>query len=188
MYAVTSDDVYLSIKKILPGSPAVFFDRDGTLCKDIGYLNTYDDLEIFYDVSMVKLLKEKGFKLIGVSNQSGIARGLIKEDFVREVNKIFIDRYSFDDFYYCPHHPAEHCPCRKPEPGMLLRARVKHGIDLKRSFVVGDKEADMILARAVGAKGIFVKTGQDKESLSADYTAKDLKEAADFIIRNYKES
>jgi len=185
MYAVTSDDVYLGIKKILPSSPAVFFDRDGTLCGDVGYLNKHDDLQIFTDINTVKLLKERGFKLIGVSNQSGIARGLIKKDFVREVNKIFIERYDFDDFYYCPHHPAEHCPCRKPEPGMLLRARAKHGIDLKRSFVVGDKEADMILAKAVGAKGIFVKTGQDKESLSADYKAKDLREAVDFIIRDY---
>ena len=182
MYAITSDDVYLGIKKILPSSPAVFFDRDGTLCGDVGYLNKYDDLQIFKDINMVRVLKERGFRLIGVSNQSGIARGLIKKDFVREVNKIFIERYDFDDFYYCPHHPAEHCPCRKPEPGMLLRARAEHGIDLKRSFVVGDKEADMILAKAVGAKGVFVKTGQDKESLSADYEAKDLKEAVNWIL------
>jgi heptosyltransferase-2 len=182
MYAVTSDDVYLGIKKILPSSPAVFFDRDGTLCGDVGYLNKHDDLQIFTDINKVGLLKERGFKLIGVSNQSGIARGLIKKDFVREVNKIFIERYDFDDFYYCPHHPAEHCPCRKPEPGMLLRARAKHGIDLKRSFVVGDKEADMIFAKAVGAKGIFVKTGQGKESSSADYEAKDLREAVNWIL------
>ncbi len=182
MYAITSDDVYLGIKKILPSKPAIFFDRDGTLCKDVGYLSKYDDLQIFRDINAAKFLRERGFKLIGVSNQSGIARGLIKEDFVREVNKIFIEQYDFDDFYYCPHHPAEHCPCRKPEPGMLLRARAKHGIDLKRSFIVGDKEADMILARAVGAKGIFVKTGQDKESLSADYEARDLKEAVNWIL------
>lgn len=186
MYAVTSDDVYLGIKKILPGSPAVFFDRDGTLCGDVGYLNKHDDLQIFKDINSVRLLKEKGFRLIGVSNQSGIARGLIKEDFVKEVNKIFIERYDFDDFYYCPHHPAEHCPCRKPEPGMLFRARSEHGIDLKKTFVVGDKEADMILAKAVGAKGVFVKTGQDKESLSADYEAKDLREAVNWILKHEK--
>jgi heptosyltransferase-2 len=188
MYDVTSDDVYLGIKKILPDRPAVFFDRDGTLCKDVGYLNTFDNLEIFPDVSMIKLLREKGFKLIGVSNQSGIARGLIHEGFVREVNKILIDRYGFDDFYFCPHHPADHCSCRKPEPGMLLRARAQHQIDFKKSFIVGDKETDMLLAHAVGAKGVFVKTGQDKESPSADYTAKSLAEAVDFIARNYKES
>ena len=188
MYAITSDDVYLGIKKVLPNKPAVFFDRDGTLCKDNGYLSRYEDLKIFPEVDTVPILKERGFKLIGVSNQSGIARGLIREDFVREVNTIFIERYSFDDFYYCPHHPAEHCPCRKPEPGMVLRARAEHAIDLKQSYIVGDKEADMLLAKAIGAKGIFVKIGQDKESLSADYEAKNLREAVDFIIRDYRES
>jgi lipopolysaccharide heptosyltransferase II len=186
MYDVTSDDVYLGIKKILPDRPAVFFDRDGTLCKDAGYLNTYDNLEIFPDVSMIRLLREKEFKLIGVSNQSGIARGLIREDFVREVNNILIDRYGFDDFYFCPHYPADHCPCRKPEPGMLLKARARHRIDFKKSFVVGDKETDMLLAHAVGAKGVFVKTGQDKESPSADYTAKDLSEAVNWILEQSK--
>jgi heptosyltransferase-2 len=184
MYAITSDDVYLGIKKILPGRSAVFFDRDGTLCRDVGYLDKYDDFQIVTDIDTVRLLKERGFKLIGVSNQSGIARGLIRENFVREVNTIFIERYGFDDFYYCPHHPAEHCPCRKPEPGMVLRARAEHGIDFKQSYVVGDKEADMLLAKAIGAKGIFVKTGQDKESLSANYEAKNLREAVDFIIRH----
>ncbi len=183
MYDVTSDDVYLGMKKILPGSPAVFFDRDGTLCKDVGYLNTYDDLKIFPDVNTIKLLKEKGFKLIGVSNQSGIARGLVREDFVRDVNKMFVDRYDFDDFYFCPHHPAERCPCRKPEPGMLFRARAHHHVDFKKSFVIGDKEIDMLLAHAVGAKGIFIKTGQDKESTSADFKAKDLREAVNWILK-----
>lgn len=182
MYDITSDDVYLSIKKILPSNPAVFFDRDGTLCKDVGYLNEYHDLEIFPDVKMAGLLKEKGFKLIGVSNQSGVARGLIREDFVKEVNKSFVDRYGFDDFYYCPHHPVEHCPCRKPEPGLLLKARAQHHIDFKRSFVVGDKETDMLLARAVGATGIFVETGQDKETTSADFKAKDLRGAVNWIL------
>jgi heptosyltransferase-2 len=183
MFDITSDDVYLNIKKVLPNNPAVFFDRDGTLCKDVGYLNTYDDLEIFPDVKLLKLLKEKEFKLIGVSNQSGIARGLIQEDFVRKVNNIFTDRYDFDDFYYCPHHPSEHCPCRKPEPGMLLRARAQHHIDFKKSFMVGDKESDMLLARAVGATGVFIQTGQDKGSISVDYEVRDLREAVDFIIK-----
>jgi heptosyltransferase-2 len=188
MYAITSDDVYLGIKKVLPNKPAVFFDRDGTLCNDSGYLSRYEDLKIFPEVNNIPILKEKGFQLIGVTNQSGVARGIIEENFVKEVNKIFIERYNFDDFYYCPHHPEEHCPCRKPEPGMVLMARAEHGIDLKQSYVVGDKEADMLLAKAVGTKGIFVRTGHDKESPSADYEAKNLREAVDFIIRDYRGS
>ena len=182
MYAITSDDVYYGIKKILPDKPAVFFDRDGTLCRDTGYLNKYDDLHIFNNINAIKLLKEKGFKLIGVTNQSGIARGMVDEGFVKEVNNIFIKQYGFDDFYYCPHHPDDHCPCRKPEPKMLLRARAEHRIDLKKSYVIGDKEADMLLSRTVGAKGILVQTGETKESEYADFIAKDLKGAVDWIL------
>jgi heptosyltransferase-2 len=184
MYAITSDDVYYGVKRVLPDRPAVFFDRDGTLCRDPGYLNRYEDFHIFQEVDILPLLKEKGFKLIGLTNQSGIARGIINEDFVKDINRIFIDRYKFDGFYYCPHHPDERCSCRKPELGMAHRARAEHKIDFKKSYVVGDKESDMILAKAMGAKGIFVKTGHDKESFSADYEAKDLKEAVDFIIRH----
>ncbi len=188
MYAITSDDVYYGVKKVLPNRPAVFLDRDGTLCRDSGYLNKYEDLEIYPDVKNLPKLKEKGFKLIGLTNQSGIARGIIKEEFVKDINRIFIERYSFDEFYYCPHHPDEKCSCRKPESGMALRARAEHMIDFKKSYVIGDKESDMLLAKAIGAKGIFVKTGHDKESHSADYKARDLKEAINWILEVYNET
>jgi heptosyltransferase-2 len=122
-------------------------------------------------------------QLIGISNQSGIARGIVDEGFVKDVNNMFMKQYGFDDFYYCPHHPDEHCPCRKPEPEMLLRARAQHGINLKKSYVVGDKEADMLLAKAVGAKGILVQTGELKESQDADFIAKNLTEAVNWIIK-----
>jgi len=181
MYAITSDDVYYGIKEILPDKPAVFFDRDGTLNRDTGYINKYDDFQIFTDIDNVKLLKERGFKLIGITNQSGVTRGIVDEEFVREVNSIFIEQYGFDDFYYCPHHPDEHCPCRKPEPEMLLRARGKHKVNLIKSFVVGDKEADMLLAKTVGAQAILVQTGKLKESQHADFIAKDLSEAVNWI-------
>jgi len=183
MYAITSDEVYYDIKKILPNNSAVFFDRDGTLNRDKGYINKYDDLHIFEDINAINLLKEKGIQLIGISNQSGIARGIVDEGFVKDVNNMFMKQYGFDDFYYCPHHPDEHCPCRKPEPEMLLRARAQHTINLKRSYVVGDKEADMLLAKAVGAKGILVQTGELKESQDADIIAKNLTEAVNWIIK-----
>ncbi|HXX81168.1 MAG TPA: HAD hydrolase-like protein, partial [Thermodesulfovibrionales bacterium] len=79
--------------------------------------------------------------------------------------------------FYCPHLPEEHCFCRKPEPGMLHAARAKYGVDLRKSFVIGDKEADMILAKTVGAKSILVRTGQDKESAHADFVAENLRDA-----------
>ena len=184
MDAITADEVFDAIERSIPKNKAVFFDRDGTLCKDAEYLNSFDNLEIFKEVSELIQLKDKGYKLIGVSNQSGIARGIVDEKFTKEVNNIFIEQYSFDDFYYCPHLPDEHCPCRKPEPEMILKARAEHSIDLKQSYVIGDKELDMLLAKSAGAKGILVLTGQGAESANADYVAKDLNEAVKWILGN----
>ena len=184
MHAISSDDVYYGIKKIFPDKPAVFFDRDGTLNEDTGYINRLEDFHLFEDIDQLSLLKKRGFKLIGISNQSGIARGIVQEKFVIEMNRFFIDKYGFDGFYYCPHHPDEHCPCRKPEPEMLLRARTDHGIDLKKAYVVGDKEADLLLSKAVGARGILVQTGQLNESLHADHVAKNLTEAVEWILKD----
>ena len=182
MDLITAEEVFLSVRKIVSSKRAVFFDRDGTLCRDMNYLNKMEDLEIFSEITNLASLKDKEFALIGISNQSGIARGLVDENFVKQVNNIFMNRYGFDGFYYCPHHPDEYCSCRKPEPGLLLEARVDHNIDLKRSFIVGDKETDMLLAKAVGAKGILVRTGELKFSLNADFIADDLKVAVDFIM------
>jgi heptosyltransferase-2 len=184
MAAITSDEVFDAIERSIPKNKAVFFDRDGTLCKDTEYLNNFDNLEIFKEVSALIRLKDNGYKLIGISNQSGIARGIVDKEFTRKVNNIFIEQYGFDDFYYCPHHPDEHCPCRKPEPEMVLKARAEHGIDLKQSYVIGDKEIDMLLAKSAGAKGILVLTGQGRESASADYIAKNLDEAVKWILGN----
>jgi heptosyltransferase-2 len=177
MYSITSDEVFLAIKKMLPKKSAIFFDRDGTLCEDPHYLSSWDRFKLFQGVDELVKLKSRGFQLIGVTNQSGIARGLVGEGFVKEVNHFFIERYGFDNFLYCPHLPEEYCSCRKPEPGMLHTARSRHGIDLRKSFVIGDKEVDMMLAKAVGAKGVLVRTGQDKESSYADFVAENLQEA-----------
>ncbi len=182
MDLISSDEVFDAARRLIGRSRAVFFDRDGTLCRDAHFLNRMEDLEIFPDIASLGRLRENGFRLIGVSNQSGIARGLVEEGFVRRVNDIFTGEYGFEGFYYCPHHPDEHCSCRKPEPGLLHRARVEHGIDLKGSFIVGDKEIDMFLARSVGAKGVLVGTGKDLFSPYADFVVKDLKEATDAIL------
>ena len=183
MDMITSEEVFKALRERVSEKRAVFFDRDGTLCKDPGYLRRMEDFEVFPEISSLAGLKERGFSLIGVSNQSGIARGLVDEEFVKRVNGIFLDTYGFEGFYYCPHHPDEHCPCRKPEPGLLLDARVDYNINLKKSFVVGDKDVDMLLARSVGATGILVKTGQDKVSAHADFVVENLVEAVDLIMR-----
>lgn len=182
MDQITVDEVCRGIQKILPRRKAVFLDRDGTLCRDAGYLNSWNDFELLPGVEALGQLRGRGFSLIGVSNQSGIHRGIVEESFVKEVSNFFITRHGFDDFYQCPHTPGEHCPCRKPEPAMVLAAKTRHGIDTRRSYVIGDKKADMALARAVGACGILVTTGHDRESPDADYVVRDLHQAVEVIL------
>ncbi|WP_353684879.1 lipopolysaccharide heptosyltransferase II [Thermodesulfovibrio sp. 3907-1M] len=173
MKSIDVEEVWNALLELFPSQRAVFFDRDGTLCKDANYLRRWEDFEIFPEIESLKELKDSGFLLIGVTNQSGIRRSIIEEEFVREVNRLFIDKYGFDDFLYCPHHPDEGCFCRKPNPGMPLIARYKYNIDFKKSYVVGDKQTDFELARMIGAKGIII--GKD---------AKNLKEVVEIIKRD----
>lgn len=173
MKSIDVDEVWNAILELLPLNRAVFFDRDGTLCKDAHYLSKWEDFEVFPEIESIKELKDSGFLLIGVTNQSGIKRGIVDEEFVKEVNKFFIEKYGFDDFLYCPHHPDDGCFCRKPNPAMPLIARYKYKIDFKKSYVVGDKQIDIELAQMIGAKGILL--GKD---------VKDLKEVVEIIKRD----
>ena len=182
MELITSQEVFDAVKKRMRTKRAVFFDRDGTLCKDAHYLSRMEDFEIFPSMAALKRLGEQGLSLIGISNQSGIARGLVREEFAKKVNQTFTDEYGFEDFYYCPHHPDDYCSCRKPEPGMLIRARNEHLVDLKRSIVVGDKDDDMILAKVVGAKGVLVRTGKAQSSQYADAVVDGLDDAVRVIL------
>lgn len=163
---------------------AVFFDRDGTLCKEAHYLSRWEDFEPFKDLAELARLRKAGFVLIGITNQSGIARGIVDEGFVKEVNAYFTGLHGFKAFYYCPHHPEEGCACRKPAPEMAIKAAGEFGIDLARSYVVGDKDADMLLARAVGAKAVFVATGEGVSIEGADFTALSLKDAVGWILKD----
>jgi heptosyltransferase-2 len=184
MDEITSEEVFKSVSELIPSGRAVFFDRDGTLCEDANYLNSWNDFKVLPEISTVNLLIDNGFMLNGITNQSGVARGIVDEEFMRSVNNVFREKYGFTDFYYCPHHPDDACPCRKPEPGMLLRARVEHGIDLKRSYMVGDNEKDLLSGKAVGAKSVLVQTGTLKASEHADFTARDMKEAVNWILKD----
>jgi len=184
MTEITTEDVFSALKEFYPKEKAVFLDRDGTIIEDIGYLNSFSNLKIFPGISdNLQRLKNAGFKLIGVTNQSGIARGLITEEFVRASNAYLQETLGIEDFYYCPHLPDNGCQCRKPRPMLLRKARLKHRINLKASYVIGDKTLDMLLAKEVGAKGILVLTGHDKESKDADFIAKHLTEAVDWILK-----
>lgn len=182
MEEIGTEEVFSALRGLLPKGRAVFFDRDGTIIKDAVYLNKWEDFEIFPDASEVTKLKDRGFKLIGVTNQSGIARGIVDEAFVKEVNGLLIKKLGLDGFYHCPHHPDEKCPCRKPGPFFPLRARAEHGVDLKGSYFVGDKPSDIALARAVGGRAVFVGRPGEEGAEDADFAAPGLGEAVRWII------
>ncbi len=189
MTEITADDVYNAVTEILPVHKAVFLDKDGTLIEDKNYLNSFDDLVILRNTkTSMKHLKEAGFMLIGVTNQSGIARGIVDESFVKESNEYLQKELGIDAFYYCPHHPDEHCACRKPEPQMIHEARLEHRINLRASYVIGDKESDVQLAVKSGATGILLSSTPLFENTGADLIAKDLKDAVKWIGEREKDS
>lgn len=156
---------------------AVFLDRDGTINKEVGYLSTVEDLVLIERAgSAIRLLNQSGYKVVVVTNQSGVARGLFNEADVCTINKeiarrLLVEGAVIDRWYYCPHHPTEgigalrlECTCRKPLPGMLQRARDELKVDLSESFVIGDSARDMGLAWNVGARAVLVLTGYGEET------------------------
>jgi D-glycero-D-manno-heptose 1,7-bisphosphate phosphatase len=158
----------------------VFLDRDGTLIEEAGYLDTLDRIRLFpYTIDAVRLLNRAGLAVFVVSNQSGVARGFFDEGFVQAThahlsNTLTSGGAAVDAFYYCPHHPEgtvdayrRACDCRKPQPGLLERAARDHGIDLRQSFVVGDRANDVETGRAVGARSLLVRTGYGIEHETA---------------------
>ncbi|MCE7537188.1 D-glycero-beta-D-manno-heptose 1,7-bisphosphate 7-phosphatase [Aliivibrio fischeri] len=154
--------------------PAVFIDRDGVINVDHGYVHKRDDFEYIDGVfEATKKLKEMGYLLVLVTNQSGIARGMFTEDqfeiLTEWMDWNFADNgVDFDGIYYCPHHPEatvekykEACDCRKPNPGMLVSAQRFLDIDMENSIMIGDKKEDMMAAQAAGVgTRILVRTGK----------------------------
>ena len=151
---------------------AIFLDRDGTLVEEAGYLDRLERLVFFpYSIDAVRLLNRAGFAVIVLTNQAGIARGIVRESFVAEAHRHISRRLGaggarVDAYYYCPHHPdavieplRQDCECRKPQPGMFRRAAAEHDIDLARSFAIGDRWHDLQAGAAVGAPGVLVRTG-----------------------------
>ena len=184
-----------------PGQRAVFLDRDGTLNRDTGYIGSPDGFTLLPGAGgAVKRLKEAGLRVVVITNQSGIGRGLFDEAALNAVNArltelLTLEGALLDGIYYCPHLPDKGCSCRKPETGLILKAVAELGLDLARSFVVGDKASDMELAKRVGASGVLVLTGAGKEeqgNISAekgpDHVAKGLPEAASWIIEGLEEN
>ncbi len=151
---------------------AVFLDRDGTINVEKEYLHLPEDFEFIPGVpEAIRLLRTAGFRVIVATNQSGVARGYYDEQAVAALHRHLdreLARYdtAVDAYYFCPHHPVEgigayrtECDCRKPLPGMLLRAARDFGLDLGGSYIVGDKLADVEAGLAAGCRPVLVKTG-----------------------------
>lgn len=168
--------------------PAVFVDRDGTIMQDADYCYDPKQVQIFPGVpEALRRLKSKGFKLIVITNQSGIGRGLFTIEQYRAVEAEVLRQLGnglIDATYFCPDVPGQHSSCRKPAPGMIVQATREHRIDLSRSFFIGDKEIDAECGRNAGVRTIRVQTGFDRDAANsyADWVAVDLLEAAKIIL------
>ena len=152
--------------------PAVFLDRDGTMIEDVGYLDRLERLKFFpYTIDAVRLLNRAGYAVVVVTSQNGVAQGVLTEEFLTEAHA-HMSRVceaaggKIAGYYYCPHstHAAVEryrtdCECRKPKPGMILAAAREHGLDLSRSFVVGDRWRDVEMGLAAGTSALLVETG-----------------------------
>jgi len=184
-----------------PLRAAVFLDRDGTISEEVGYLNHASRFRMFpYVAAAIHRFNEAGLPVIVVTNQSGVGRGYFPESLVHAVNELMAQQLAekgakIDATYYCPHTSAQNCGCRKPRTGMLDRAALEYTLDLHRSFVVGDRYADVELARNAGARSVLVRTGYGEGELTwhaaawpsqPDFVAEDLAHAADLILRQRK--
>ncbi len=155
------------------GTPGVFLDRDGTIIEDVNYLSSLEEIRWLDGAKKaIRSLKDAGYSVVVVTNQSGVARGLFGENFVHKVHQrlnqdLTLANTHIDAFYYCPHHPEigpegyrKICSCRKPQPGLILRAAQEQGIDLERSYLIGDNVVDIRAALNVGVRPILVLTGK----------------------------
>ncbi len=181
---------------------AIFLDRDGTINEDVNFLSSPEQLVLIENsAEAIREANELGLKVIVFTNQSGIARGYFTEEDLHKIHKrldeLLAERGAkIDAYYYCPHHPTKgegeykiECECRKPKDGMLQRASREQNIDLKKSFVIGDRCIDVQAGKTAGATTILVLTGHGKEeyekckseNFEPDFVAENLKEAIEII-------
>jgi len=170
---------------------AVFLDRDGTIVKQVELLHRVSEIRILPGAAeAVKKLNKLGYLAIVLTNQPVVARGIIGEKEVDKIHAVLIERLNrkgarLDAIYYCPHHPEANvkkyrikCRCRKPNIGMILKAAKKYGINLKKSFMVGDSTRDILAGNRAGLKVILVKTGHGGKDIWQ------FKGKPDFIVDN----
>ncbi len=180
---------------------AVFLDRDGTIIEEVNYLRRIEEMRVFpFSAEALRKLEEAGFLNVVISNQSAIARGILDEADLRIIHEELARRLGkegarIDAFYYCPHHAEatvekyrKVCECRKPRAGLIFQAALDLQLDVKASFVVGDRVGDIGAAREAGCHSVLLRTGYGQTALKElgdlqpDYVAENLLEAAEWII------
>jgi len=183
---------------------AVFLDRDGTLNKDVGYPNSFQSIEIFpYSFEAMRKINRAGLLAVIITNQSGVGRGLIVEKNLKEIHwklQATFARHKahLDGIYYCPHYLhssnpeyRKNCTCRKPFPGMALQAAADLNINIKKSYMIGDKVEDILFGLNIKAQPILVLTGFGLESqqklkekgIEPAHVASNLLEAVNWILQ-----
>jgi len=188
----------------MAGRPAAFIDRDGCLTEEVGYVNHASRIRLLpRTAEAVRRLNAAGMPAVMVTNQAGIARGYFSADVLRAANEaverqLAEGRARLDGLYVCTHHPTEgappyraECDCRKPRPGLLLRAARELDLDLAASVMIGDRISDVAVGQSVGAAGVLVLTGyglgewehqRQGWALKPDHVADDLLDAVDWAL------
>jgi D-glycero-D-manno-heptose 1,7-bisphosphate phosphatase len=175
---------------------AIFLDRDGVIVEDTGYISSPEELKLMPDVVPVLKKLQHSFRLIVVTNQSGVARGYFTEENLFVINERVIQMLDdngvgLDAIYYCPHHPQVgkdeyriECECRKPKPGLLRLATEEFNIELDKSFLIGDKETDIQAGCAIGIKTIKIDPNdrEPTDESGADFIVKTFSEVSNIII------
>jgi len=187
-----------------PKNRAVFLDRDGTINREVDVLRRLSQLKIFPKVAeAIRKLNKIGFLVVVITNQAVVARGWLTEKEIDKIHAVLIKRLAkygakIDAIYYCPHHPSANlkkyrlrCRCRKPNPGMILKAIKKYHIDRKKSFMIGDTTRDTLAGKRAGLKTIIVRTGYGgkdgyHKNVKPDFVAKNLYAAASIVKKHAK--
>ncbi len=191
------------------GRPAIVMDRDGTVCEEVGYVNHVSRVRLLpRSAAAIRAAREAGFATVLVTNQAGVARGYFDESLVHRVHErlrrlLAAEGAAVDAIYHCPHHPEageppyrKDCDCRKPRPGMILRARDDLSLDLSRSYTIGDSMRDVEAGRRAGTATVLVMTGYGRGELEhrsgswkmrPDHVAEDLMDAVAWILARERE-
>jgi histidinol-phosphate phosphatase family protein len=174
---------------------AIFLDRDGNVNvePEDEIVDSIKEVQLFPNtIPALKLLMKTDFKLFFITNQVGISLGRLTIKKFHKINNYILNQVEVEGIkiektYFCPHSPKDKCNCRKPGPGMLEKAAEEYNIDLSKSYVIGDRQSDILLGKKAGCKTIWVKTGFEKSvKIKPDYEAKDLLEAVKYILKSLK--